>query len=80
MIAGTTAPEGAWPWQVLLKANGRPGCGGSLISPDWVVTAAHCINGGSYSVVLDKLFVTLFRGHLFSTYAQCCNKLKFLTS
>ena len=51
MIAGTTAPEGAWPWQVLLKANGRPGCGGSLISPGWVVTAAHCINGGSYSVV-----------------------------
>ena len=48
VIAGKTAQKGAWPWQVLLKSNGRVGCGGSLISADWVVTAAHCVNLGSY--------------------------------
>jgi len=54
VIAGTTASPGAWPWQVLLKSNGRAGCGGSLISPEWVVTAAHCIRSGTYTVVLGE--------------------------
>lgn len=43
VIAGTTAKKGAWPWQVLLKYNNRGLCGGSLISKEWVVTAAHCV-------------------------------------
>ena len=56
IIAGKTAQKGAWPWQVLLKSNGQAGCGGSLISADWVVTAAHCVtlghyNGGRFTVV-----------------------------
>lgn len=39
--------HGSWPWQVGLYAgddDSRFFCGGSLIRPDWVLTAAHCIN------------------------------------
>ncbi len=46
---GEEAPAHAWPWQLaLLKHNrvvastGNHSCGGSIIAPEWAVTAAHC--------------------------------------
>jgi len=48
IVRGQKAEAGEWPWQIrMLKdlEDRRGFCGGSLIAPDWVLTAAHCTYG-----------------------------------
>uniref|UniRef100_A0A8D2CMP5 Peptidase S1 domain-containing protein n=1 Tax=Sciurus vulgaris TaxID=55149 RepID=A0A8D2CMP5_SCIVU len=59
VVNGEDAVPYSWPWQVSLQYE-KDGdfyhtCGGSLIAPDWVLTAAHCISSSrTYQVVLGE--------------------------
>ncbi|XP_016972083.1 brachyurin [Drosophila rhopaloa] len=47
IISGSQAKIGQFPWQVILKRDEWDDllCGASIISANWVLTAAHCASG-----------------------------------
>jgi len=54
ILGGVNAAQGAWPWYAALvdTTNGNIFCGGSLIKPGWILTAAHCACEAQNTVVL----------------------------
>ncbi len=48
IVGGTDARAEDWPWQVSLESDQGGQCGGSLIHPQWILTAAHCFKAMDY--------------------------------
>ena len=61
IVNGTIARPGDWPWQALLQwKNGSAQlncsfCGGAILSEHFILTAAHCPEGGKMFII-DWIF------------------------
>uniref|UniRef100_A0A673BHC0 Zgc:55888 n=1 Tax=Sphaeramia orbicularis TaxID=375764 RepID=A0A673BHC0_9TELE len=58
IIGGKVAWSHSWPWQACLQLTTIAACGGAIISPMWVVSAAHCFKrykkASSWTVLAGK--------------------------
>lgn len=53
IVGGEDAARGEFPWQAMLVNKQRDfACGGVLIRPDWILTAAHCLQHGTIEGVI----------------------------
>ncbi|XP_075711718.1 ovochymase-1 [Rhinoderma darwinii] len=43
IVGGEESCPNCWPWQVAIMYQETFQCGGVILSPEWVLTAAHCL-------------------------------------
>ncbi|XP_045872161.1 transmembrane protease serine 4 isoform X3 [Meles meles] len=58
VVGGETASVDSWPWQVSIQYNKQHICGGSILDPHWILTAAHCFRK-NHDVSTWKVIETL---------------------
>uniref|UniRef100_A0A8C3FS96 Chymotrypsin like elastase 3B n=1 Tax=Chrysemys picta bellii TaxID=8478 RepID=A0A8C3FS96_CHRPI len=82
VVNGEDAVPYSWPWQISLQYE-KDGafyhtCGGTLIAPTWVMTAAHCISKSrTYEVVLGEYDRSVAEGSDSDAFS-CSNDIALL--
>ncbi len=68
IVGGQEADEGEYPWMAAIY-SGSPStgqyCGGTLVTPTVVVTAAHCIDAILGVYIIDTLFGPIFSSDVY---------------
>ncbi|OEU96307.1 S1 family peptidase [Streptomyces oceani] len=48
-------PAQSAPWAARLFSNGQQTCSATIIAPEWILTAKHCVSGGGLSFRIGSL-------------------------
>ena len=52
VVGGRASKPKAWPFVVALFKNGNFHCGGVIVNEDWILTAAHCVQGYDFIIFI----------------------------
>ncbi|XP_042252499.1 serine protease 33 [Thunnus maccoyii] len=68
IVGGMDSADGAWPWQVDIQTEAAGHiCGGSIITKNWVLSAAHCFPNpsdvSSYIIYVGRYQLNGFNPH-----------------
>ncbi|XP_077482269.1 serine protease 33 [Stigmatopora argus] len=67
IVGGMDASDGAWPWQVSIQKDAIHVCGGSIITENWILSAAHCFPNpsdlSSYTIYAGWYYLNNFNPH-----------------
>lgn len=70
IVGGTSAALGEFPWQVSLQTlNGAHFCGGSIVAPTKILTAAHCVESGTLNFIVRTGSIDYTKGQIHAVKA-----------